>query len=308
MSWTPTRTSLAALVAVLVAFAGPAAAQKKTKEEKAAEKEAAAHYKQGRAYYDSGVYQKALDEFFAAYRLAPRPLLDYHIGRSFQGLGDRVQGQHHLRKFIEEAPDDKAVDDARARIAQMELELEQEARAAAEAQRKANEEAVAKHRVEAVRLEEAGDPDAAVVEYEAAWELAKDAELLFEAASVRKRQGDRAAAIAGYRRYLDEASGSSPSWEKAHAEIRALGRAIQEQLDVQDPQPAPDPVVAPPPQDKPKHGVRWGWVGGGAATLAVGVVADVVPDSGKNGVLDAMDFVPVGLYAIGAVAIALGIF
>ena len=49
------------------------------------------------------------------------------------------------------------------------------------------------------------------------------------------------------------------------------------------------------------------WLSAGAALAAGGVVVDTVPGSSSNGDLDAVDFVPVGLYALGAVAVVLGI-
>ena len=45
----------------------------------------------------------------------------------------------------------------------------------------------------------------------------------------------------------------------------------------------------------------------GAALVGAGVAVDFVPASGRNGQLDALDFVPLGLYVLGVGAAALGI-
>jgi hypothetical protein len=51
--------------------------------------------------------------------------------------------------------------------------------------------------------------------------------------------------------------------------------------------------------------VQWPLVLGGVGIVGVGVVVDAVPPSGRNHQVDALDFVPVGLYVAGAVVAAL---
>lgn len=63
----------------------------------------------------------------------------------------------------------------------------------------------------------------------------------------------------------------------------------------------------PPRDDGPSRGPRWPLVAVGAGLVGVGVVIDAVPASGRNGELDALDLVPVGLYVAGAVVAALGV-
>jgi tetratricopeptide (TPR) repeat protein len=103
---------------LLSRLAGDAAAQRSDAEEKAA-----AHYKQGRAFYDAGVYDKALVEFDAAYALAPRSLIFYHKARAYQGLGDKAKALELYQRFVEEDPDNKASYDARAQIVALTKDL-----------------------------------------------------------------------------------------------------------------------------------------------------------------------------------------
>jgi len=50
------------------------------------------------------------------------------------------------------------------------------------------------------------------------------------------------------------------------------------------------------------------YLSGGAAAISTGVVLDILPDSARNFELDALDLAPVGLYAIGVSALALGLY
>jgi hypothetical protein len=78
--------------------------------------------------------------------------------------------------------------------------------------------------------------------------------------------------------------------------------------------PAPPPPARelvhpapPPPEQRGTSSVKWPLVLGGVGLVGVGVVVDAVPSSGRNHEIDALDFVPVGLYVIGAAVAALGV-
>jgi hypothetical protein len=66
-------------------------------------------------------------------------------------------------------------------------------------------------------------------------------------------------------------------------------------------------VTAPAPPPPPEHHISVGWIIGGAVLVGGGVVLDVAPASAHNHKLDPTDFIPVGLYALGAIAVAIGI-
>jgi tetratricopeptide (TPR) repeat protein len=111
----------AALVLVGALLGDRAAAQPAQKSE--LEEQAAELYKRGRAYYDTGDYEKALAQFTAAQALAPRPLLNYHLARTHQGLGNKVKALQLFQTFVAEEPDNKAADDARTQIASLAAEI-----------------------------------------------------------------------------------------------------------------------------------------------------------------------------------------
>lgn len=50
------------------------------------------------------------------------------------------------------------------------------------------------------------------------------------------------------------------------------------------------------------------YLSGSAAAISTGVVLDIVPDSARNFELDPLDLAPIGLYALGVSALALGIY
>lgn len=52
---------------------------------------------------------------------------------------------------------------------------------------------------------------------------------------------------------------------------------------------------------------RWWWFGGAALALGGGLALDLIPDSGRNAQLDALDFAPLGLYVLSAAALTWGL-
>ncbi len=82
------------------------------------------------------------------------------------------------------------------------------------------------------------------------------------------------------------------------------------QAPVAEPEPPPRPeiVAAPPPEPRADPAFRWGMVGGGVAVAAGGLALDLALDSGRDGELEAVDFVGASLMVVGAVMATLGIF
>ena len=68
-----------------------------------------------------------------------------------------------------------------------------------------------------------------------------------------------------------------------------------------------DIIGGPGPADTGK-GMKWGWVAAGAGLVVAGLAADLLPDSADNGKVDALDFVPVGLYGLGGFFVIRGVF
>jgi tetratricopeptide (TPR) repeat protein len=85
-------------VALAVAAASPLRAEDVTR--------ARTLYEAGAVYYERGEFQKALDQFDEAYRLAAKPGLLYNIAQCHDRLGNLDQAIGHLRRFLAQAPAD----------------------------------------------------------------------------------------------------------------------------------------------------------------------------------------------------------
>ncbi|MFU8802351.1 MAG: tetratricopeptide repeat protein [Bradymonadaceae bacterium] len=66
-------------------------------------------------------------------------------------------------------------------------------------------------------------------------------------------------------------------------------------------------TVAPPPEVEPASRASYVWLGAGGATLVGALALDIFPASASNGEFDALDFVPIGLYAVGIGAVVYGV-
>lgn len=68
-------------------------------------------------------------------------------------------------------------------------------------------------------------------------------------------------------------------------------------------------VQAPPTLTESSRGNEpYYWLGGGAAAIVTGVALDIFPSTATNQSFDALDVVPIGLYAVGVGALAYGVF
>lgn len=191
-------------------------------------------------------------------------------------------------------------------------------------------------------LQEQGSYDKAIAEYEAAYALVPDPAFVFNIARSLHLAGRTDEALVKYRDYvavrpdgdiaaeakdfiqeIERDQAARAAEEKARSEqaarekeqAEAAERARQEERtrsEVQSRTLAP-PVEAGQRIDEERssasHGTAWrvGWIAAGAGLVAGGVIIDVVPDGGKNGTLEAVDFAPVALYLAGAAAVVLGL-
>jgi tetratricopeptide (TPR) repeat protein len=107
------RIVLAALgVAILLAYAAPAAAQNATQ---ADEEAAKAHFLAGSAYYEQANYADAVKEFNEAHRLSKRPDLLYNISVCYERLGHWDEAIAALQQYLTDRPaaTDRAVIESR---------------------------------------------------------------------------------------------------------------------------------------------------------------------------------------------------
>ena len=119
--------SVVLVVLGLVAFVGPAAAQEGSDEE------ARMHFRLGRAYYDSGRFEEAANEFQQAYELSQRPQLLYNVFIAHRDAGELGEAIEALETYLELVPDAVGRESLEARLQSM-RRLHRQQQAAREAQ------------------------------------------------------------------------------------------------------------------------------------------------------------------------------
>ncbi|HEY0987731.1 MAG TPA: hypothetical protein VGD80_11795 [Kofleriaceae bacterium] len=107
--------ALAAAIAVLGLRAAPVDAQP----DRAARQKAAAHFKQGQAFFQVGDYDHALVEYQAALDLSAEPSLVFNIALCHDRANRPEQALDAFRHFLELAPDSAVADEAREDIARL---------------------------------------------------------------------------------------------------------------------------------------------------------------------------------------------
>ncbi|HUS68831.1 MAG TPA: tetratricopeptide repeat protein [Kofleriaceae bacterium] len=214
---------------------------------KAARKAARAAFERGRDLQKDGDYRAAIEAYQEARDHVPDPALTFNIARCHHLDGDADAAIAEYKQFIEEAPDDPGVTEARSYVAELEALLRRER-----------------------EREEAREQ---------------------ERAKTREQEDEKA------RRF------------RAAREARDAARAEEEASTESDDDGAADAALtAEAPEPSRPGRSRALWLGAGAALLGAGLLLDTVPDSSQNDSVDALDFAPVGLYAAGLAAIAVGVF
>lgn len=114
---------LAALLAAMLVFAGPARSQGTPLDE------ARTAYDAGSSEYDLGHYKDALLLFEKAFRLKHVPALLFNIAQCHRMLGELKEAAMVYRSFISKDPGNRGVGQARELLAQVEQALEKSAQA-----------------------------------------------------------------------------------------------------------------------------------------------------------------------------------
>lgn len=112
-----TRRALA-LVALLAVVTPAASARAEEAIDDPTER-AAEHYRRGSELYGAGEYDRAIEEFLAAWALAPEPLLLFNVAQAYLAKGDRRMAYEYYRKYVDADPQGQAAEIARARIAEL---------------------------------------------------------------------------------------------------------------------------------------------------------------------------------------------
>jgi tetratricopeptide (TPR) repeat protein len=115
----PIALSVVVQVALAAAVAGPAAAQSK-------KDQAEIRYEQGKAYYRTGAYDLAIQEFLEGYKLDPRPGVLFNIARGYEELKDRAKAIEFYKKYLDLGAQATAAVEARARVAGLERAIKEE--------------------------------------------------------------------------------------------------------------------------------------------------------------------------------------
>jgi len=109
------RFALAAAIALFILRAAPIGAEP----DRATRAKAAAHVKQGRAFFEVGDYDHALAEYQAALDLSAEPSLIFNIGLCHDRARRPERALESFRRYLELAPDGAVADEAREYIARL---------------------------------------------------------------------------------------------------------------------------------------------------------------------------------------------
>ncbi len=219
----------------------------------AAKRKASAHYKQGKAFFDAGAFDKAVSEFRAAYDLAPANPLLFNIARSYHLSGGRREAAEWYTKYLDVEADGSLADEARQYRAELAKDLARELAAEkamlATAQTAKKRELADAHVKQAKAHAAAGNPGAAAAEHVAAFDIDGDSEHLFAAAEAANAVGKTAsakeiadanvAALALYRRYV-ETTPSGPRADAARVQVALLAKQVDDASRLVPPGPTPD--------------------------------------------------------------------
>lgn len=288
----------------------------------AAKARARRHYEQAEAYRKAGTYDKAIEEYQAAYKEVPKPGFLFDVGLVYEQMGDLRQAVAYYDRYLAERSQGSVAEEAKARKVALERKIaaEDAARKTAEARAAATAERT-KH-VDALRRSAraksaAGDHAGAAADLRAAHALNDDPELLFDMAQELDRGGDKKAALSAYQRYRTDAPAGprvGDAIERAAVIEReiATAAAAEQAADSHGTAGAggasggADAGVSH--RAPTRHGRNYKLLIAAGLAAAVGVTLDTVPNTAHNGQFDALDLAPVGLYGASAVMVALFVF
>jgi len=135
--------ALVALVAAIPLVAAPAPARAQPAADERAR--AAAHFKQGQAFFQNGDFDRAIAEYQAAYELSKEPLLIFNIALCHDRSKRPEPALAAFRRYLELSPEGDVADEAREDVARLapivdKLKADREAQRAAEDARRRERE------------------------------------------------------------------------------------------------------------------------------------------------------------------------
>jgi len=81
-------------------------------------------YREGRAAFDAGEFERAIRLFLDADRLAPSAALSFNIARSYEKLGNTARALEHYRRYLRREPGGTGAKRAAERVHQLETALQ----------------------------------------------------------------------------------------------------------------------------------------------------------------------------------------
>jgi tetratricopeptide (TPR) repeat protein len=174
-------------LALLLGVVGPRAAiaDEKPAEAKAASGDPKAHYERAVSLYNSGQYDKAIEEFQAVYELRPAPILLFNLAQAHRKAGHQAQALDLYERFLRENPaPDTSKKAENEQYLKLKSETEQyisELKTAIEAEKAAADKAAA----------DKAAADKAAAEKAAADKAAAEKARMLAAAEYRRKYGPR---------------------------------------------------------------------------------------------------------------------
>lgn len=185
---------------------------------------AKAHFKQGRAFQEAGVYADAIREYEKAYALTPLGALLYNIAQCHRLGGDKHKAIAAYARYLAAAPDGPLADEARSHVASLKMKIQVEEAEAAKRRAEADADAARRRTKE---LEDARGHAATEALRRLKEEQARQAEEGLrrqrEAAQARRQ---RVAAEAQYRRKMAATQGQGLALRATGITAQVVGSVI----------------------------------------------------------------------------------
>jgi tetratricopeptide (TPR) repeat protein len=86
------------------------------------------HYEKGRKAFELGIYQKAIDEYMAAYEAKDDPAILYNLGQAHRLAGNSNDALHFYKMFLIKAPDASNRVEVENKIAELQKLIQQQAK------------------------------------------------------------------------------------------------------------------------------------------------------------------------------------
>nr|HEX4316317.1 tetratricopeptide repeat protein [Kofleriaceae bacterium] len=104
---------------LLLALTSAAAAVAHADPDPQALTDARAHFQQGKAYLDAKVYDKAIAEFEAAYKLSPFPELVFNVAQAYRLADQPDKAITAYQEYLASSPSGELADESRVHVAEL---------------------------------------------------------------------------------------------------------------------------------------------------------------------------------------------